>query len=155
MRLDIPLMNRSGFEFPFDDHISQAKARLYVTVTEFHPLCNIGRFLRCRIDAFSNQVIPEQRSIRFHSLVHINDVRQHLIININQFQGLPGNPVIDRGHCGHRMSLKEGFFPSHDIPGHVPVIDDHLSGGLNRADRLIGKIISGHDRLDTRQGQRL
>ena len=52
------------------------------------------------------------------------------------------------------MPLIQCFFPGHDIPSHVSVVNHHFPGWLYRPFGVIRKIITGHRCFDTRQCER-
>ena len=81
MRLDIGLVHRRRLELLLDDLVGLGKARVDVAELELDPLRNIGRLRRRRLDAAGDHVFEEQRRIRLHRLVDVDDVRQDLVVD--------------------------------------------------------------------------
>ena len=50
MRLNVALMYRFGVELALDDDVGLRKPGVHIAVTELHPLGDVGRFFRHRLD---------------------------------------------------------------------------------------------------------
>ena len=78
------------------------------------------------------------------------DVRQYLVIDLDQRQRLLGGGGVDRGDGGDRMALIEHLLARHDVARDVPEIDrDPL--GSDILEFVVREILRRHDRLDPRQ----
>ena len=60
-----------------------AKPASTIAELEFEPLGDVGR-LRRRLDAARDHVVEQQRRIRLHRLIDVDDVRQHLVVDLDQ-----------------------------------------------------------------------
>ena len=58
-----------------------------------------------------------------HRLVDVDDVRQHLVLDLDQRRGLLGDLLGGRGDRGDGVALVERFLARHDVAGDVPEID--------------------------------
>ena len=83
VRLDIGLVHRRGFELLFDDLVGCGKAGRHIADRELDPLGDVGGRSRRRLDASGDHVLEQQRRIGLHRLVDIDNVRQHLVIDLD------------------------------------------------------------------------
>ncbi len=151
MRFDIGLMHRFGLELVFDDLVRFRETGLDVADFEGDVTRHIGRLGRGGLDAARNHVVEQQRRVRRHRLVDIDDMRQDLVVDLDQRERLVRDRDAGRRHGGDGVSVIQRLFAGHDIPGDMPEIDLNAS----RADIgeiLIREVGGGHHRLDARQG---
>ena len=125
MRLDISLVHGRCLELLLDDDISLGKALLQVADLKFKSFRDIRRLRRRRFDAAGDHVFEQERRIRLHRLVDIDDVRQDLVIDLEQCGGLFGNRFADRCDGGDRVALIERLFAGDDVARDVPEILRH------------------------------
>ena len=86
VRLDIGLMHCRGLELLLDHHVGLREAGLEIAGLEFEPLRDVRGLRRRRLDAARDHVLEQQRRIGRHRLVHVDDVRQHLVVDLDQRQ---------------------------------------------------------------------
>ena len=79
LRLDIALMHRFGLEVALDDQIRLGEAFFDVASFDRHDVGNICR----TVDAVGCDPIVQNRCIRGHGLVDIDDMRQHVIVDFD------------------------------------------------------------------------
>ncbi len=91
MRLDISLMDRLGRITPLDDDIGVAEPGVDVALVEGDHLGNVGRMRRLGLDALGEEVVMQQRRIWFHRLFDVDDVGQHVVVDLDQVAGLLGD----------------------------------------------------------------
>jgi hypothetical protein len=89
----------------------------------------------------------QDRRARLHRRVDIRDVRQDLVIHLDELQGFARCPRIDRGNSGDGMTLIQRLLARHDIVEHV--IERGVAAGV------VGKVIARDDRLHAAQLLRL
>ena len=154
VRLDIALVHRRGLELLLDHDIGLGKPGIEVADLEFEPLRDVGGLGRRRLDPARHHVFEQQRRVGLHRLVDIDDVRQHLVIDLDQRQGLVRRGGIGCGDRGDRVPLIECLLARHHVARHMPEIDrDPL--GADILEFLLGKIVRGHHRPDPGQRRRL
>ncbi len=152
VRLDVGLMDRRGLEFLLDHHVRGLEPRLHIAHRELKPLGNVRGFRRSRFDASGNHVLEQQRSVVGHGVVDVDDMRQHLIIDLDERRGMVGDAAADGGDGGDGVALVQRLLASQDVAGDVPEIHrDTL--GADVVELLRRQIGGGHDGLDA--GQRL
>ncbi len=83
LRLDIGLMHWCSLERHFDDLVGRCEAGFQVAEREYVALRDVRRRRR-RLDAPGDHVREQQRRIRLHRLIDVDDVRQHLVVDCNQ-----------------------------------------------------------------------
>ena len=150
VRLDIALVHRRGLEGHLDDLVGRREARLDVAHLVFDALRDVRRLLRRRIDAAGDHVVEQERRIGLHRLVDVDDVRQHLVVDLDQLQRLLGDGGAGGRHGGDRMALVEHFLARHDVARHVPEIHrDALRADI--VELLLREVRGGHHRLDALQ----
>ncbi len=141
LRLDIGLMHRRGLERHLDDFVGRREPGLDVTEIELVALGDI-RGLGRRFDAARDHVFEQQRRVRLHRLVDVDDVRQHLVVDRDQRERLVGDGLAGGRDGGDRMALIEHLLARHDVARHVPevlrdplradVVELHLGEVLGR-----------------------
>ena len=144
MGLDIALVGRLALELALDDDIGLGEAFCHVAMAELMALGDVGRLLRRRFDALGEQVGMKHGRARLHRLLDVGDVRQDLIVDLDQLQGLAGGGRVDRRHGRHRMPIVKGLVARHDVARHVAqVAFDFL------------EVVAGDDGLHAGKGERL
>ena len=154
MRLDIGLVHRGGLELLLDDDISFGKAGIDIADLKLDPLGDVGGPGRRRLDAAGDLVLEEQWRVRIHRLVHIDDVRQHFVIDVDQRSGFLGDTLVNRGDGGDGVALIERLLACHDVARDVPeILRDPLRTLI--LEFVVREIGGGHHCLDARQRLRL
>ena len=120
MRLDIPLVNRLGGERMFDHNVSLAPAAVHVTFGELDTCGDVGQGVLGAVNILGAQVFMQDWRTFSHRLVNIDDMRQDLVVDLDQGQSLPGNGFGGGGNRRNRMTIIQGFFSGHDVAGHIP-----------------------------------
>jgi hypothetical protein len=82
LRLDIGLMHGRSLERHLDDLVGFRETSCKIAQLVFDPLRNIGG-LRRRLDPAGDQVGKQQRRIRLHRLIDVDDMRPHLVIDLD------------------------------------------------------------------------
>ena len=80
LRFDVTLVHRCGLEGALDDDVSGGKAGFDVAGLHRQDVGDV----RGALDAFRADPVVQDRCTRLHRLVHIDDVRQHLVIDLDQ-----------------------------------------------------------------------
>ena len=115
-----------------DDNVSFREA--FFTVSPFDD----GRVSDIAVGA-------DLRGVGGHRLLGFEDMRQHLIIHFNEVQCLLGRAFVDRRHGGHFVA-DETRRVIHDASAVIEPKTKPLP---------LGRILVGHDRLNTGKGFRL
>ena len=153
LRLDVALMHRRGLEVQFHDLISRGKACVDIAHLVLDALGDVRGLGRCGRDAARDHILEQQRRIGLHRLIDVDDVRQHFVIDFDQFQRLGGDGRRGRGDGGDSVSLIEDFLARHDVARHVPEIQGDALGA-DVIEFLLRKIRRSDHRLDAGQPQR-
>jgi hypothetical protein len=101
MRLDIRLMHRLGGIAALNDHLGFLEAGLDVALVEVYALGDIRRLGRLRLDIRREQIIVQDRRIVCHRRLDVDDIGQHLVLHVDQFERL----VADRLRPGDRGTV--------------------------------------------------
>jgi hypothetical protein len=67
------------------------------------------------VEALGEQLVVDDRRVRLHCLVHVGDVGQDLVLDLDQFQGLAGNRLRHGCHGGDGVAVIERLAAGHDI----------------------------------------
>ncbi len=154
MRLDIGLMHRLGRIAPLDDDVGQAEAGFRVAFCKGHPFGDVRGLFRLGLDALGEEIVMQQLCIRRHRRLDIDDVRQHLVLDLNQLDRFGCDGRREGGHRGHRVAFVKRFVPGHDIARQVAKVHRPFADkGLFRGD--LRKVGCGHHLLDPGQRQGL
>ena len=89
-----------------------------------------------------------------HGLDHVDDVREHLVLHVDQLERAPGDRDAGGGDGGHRVALVERLLAGHHVPHHVLVVHHHLAG-RDELRRLVAEVVPGDDGLHAGQRFRL
>ena len=71
------------------------------------------------LDAFGADVRMQDRRVGLHRLDRIDDVREHLVIDLDQLQRLLGDRLAGGGDGRDRMAVVERLLARHRVAGHV------------------------------------
>ena len=92
-------------------------------MSELGHLADVGRLVRIGVAGGTYPGL-HNGCVVLHRFIHIGDVGQHLVFDLDQFESLLGGFRIDRSHCSNRMSVVQRPAASHavfeDIE-HVPL----------------------------------
>ena len=110
-------------------------------------LGDVGRLAGLGLDALGEDVVVQHGRRGLHRLVDIGHMRQHLVVDLDELQRLPGRAGIDRGDRGHRMAVIERLLARH------AVVEDVVHGGIAIGE--IGQVGRGDHRLHAGQLLRL
>ncbi len=154
MRLDVGLMHRLCRVAPLDDHLGFAEPRLHVTVGETNHLGDVRRLGRFGIDPRGEDVVVQYRRIVRHRRLDIHDMRQYLVLNLDQVERLFGDRRRDRRDRGDRVSFVERLSLGHAVARQVPQIMRHRPDGA-LAWRDVREVGACRHRLDAGQRHRL
>ena len=150
MRLDVCLMHGGGLEFVFDHDVGFLKAGVHVAHGEFQDFGDVGRLGRRRFHTAGDHVLEQQRGVGGHRFIDVDDVRQHLVFDLDQGDRLFGDGVADRGDGGDGMAFVIDLLARHDVARDVPEVhrDAFRPDVVEFLRRQVG---GGHDRLHTGQ----
>ena len=152
MRFDVRLMHGRGLELLLDHHIGLGKAGIEVAGHEFEPLRDVGWPGRRGLDPAREHVGEQQRRIGRHRFVHVDDVRQHFVIDLDQRQRLFGDAGADGSHRGDSVAFIQRLLARQDVACDVPEVHrDPLRADV--VELLVREILRGDHRLHA--GQRL
>ena len=150
MGLDIALVDGRGPEALLDDVVGRGEACLEVADGEFEPLRDVGGLVGRGLDAAGNHVVEQERRVRLHRLIDIDHMRQHLVIDFDERNGLLGDGGARRGDGGHGMALIERLLARHDVAGDVPeILRDPLRADIGEL--VVREVGGGDHRPDARQ----
>ena len=93
VRLDVALVHGLGGELALDDDVGLLEAGRDVAQHELDALGDVGGRLGRRLDAGRDHVLVQQRRAGLHRLDHVDDVRQHLVVDLDQLQRLLGDAL--------------------------------------------------------------
>ena len=147
LRLDIALMHRLGVERPLDDDVGFRKSLFRIADRQVVTFDDVRRlFCVWPLQALGTQVIVQDRRAGLHRLDRVDDVRQHLVFDLDQFQRFLGDRLAGRGDGRDRMAFPINLLACHHDAGHV--------AGAS-ALRDLGKIVARDDGLHAGQFRRL
>ena len=154
MRLDIGLVHRLGGVAALDDHLGLLEAGVDVALLEVDALGDVRRLGRLRLDTGSEQVVVQHRRIVRHRRLDIDDVRQHLVLHVDQLERLVGDRLRRRGHRGDRVALVQRLAARHAVARQVAEI--HRTFADERLFRRdVREVGGGDDGLHAGELQRL
>ena len=122
VRLDVGLVHGGGLEFLLDDDVGRGESGVDVTDLELEPLGDVRGLRGRRLDAAGDHVVEQQRRVGLHRFVDVDDVRQHLVIDLDQRERLLGDALADRGDGGDGVAFVQRFLARHDVAGDVPEV---------------------------------
>ena len=150
VRLDIGLVHRGGLELLLDHHVGLGEAGVEVADLELETLRDVGRLRRRRLDAAGDHVVEQQRRVVRHRLVHVDDVRQHFVVHLDQRRRLIGDRGAGGRDRGHRVALVQRLLARHDVARDVPEVHrDAL--GADVVEFLVRQVLRGDHRLHAGQ----
>ncbi len=109
VRLDVALVSGLGAEGPFDHDVGFAEALLDVPMAELAGRGDIRGF------AIPAEALMKDRRTLLHCLFDIRDVRQHLVVDIDQLQRLLRYRRRGRRHCGDGVAVVERLIARHAV----------------------------------------
>ena len=150
--LDVRLVDRRGPVVLLHDLVGLGEARVEIADLEADPFRDVRRALGGGVHPARDHVIEQQRGVLGHRLLHVDDVRQHLVVHVDESQRPVRDGDADRGHRGHRMALVERLLARHDVAGDVPEVDRQPLGA-RVCEGMVGQVRAGDHRLHPRQGR--
>ena len=102
VRLDIALVHGLGGVVLLDHHVGLVEARLGVALLELDALGDVRRLGGRRIGTLGQEVVVQDRRVGLHRLGDVDDVRQHLVVDLDQRQRLLGDRLRHRRDRGNR-----------------------------------------------------
>ena len=154
VRLDIGLVHRLARIAALDRDLGLLPALREIALHEGDPFRDVRRGRRFRIDALRVEIVVQDRRVRLHRVLDIDDVRQHLVLNLDQVDRFVGDPGFGGGHRRDSVAFIKRLVARHAVARQVAEVHRPLAdkGFLGRDLR---KIRCRDDGLDPRQGQRL
>ena len=133
-------MHRLRIEFTFDDKVRRGETFFDIAHLADHAFGDVGRRIVRFVQAFGPDMIVQDRGARLHCINRVDDVRQDLVIHLDQLQRAFGDGVACRCDRSDGMTVKQRFFTGHRRSGHIA-----RSGPR----RKIGKVVARDHRLHT------
>ncbi len=150
LRLDIGLVHRRRLERHLDHFVGRGEVGIGIADLVLGALGDVGGLRRRRLDAAGDQVVEEERRIRAHRRLNVDDVRQHLVVDLDERQRLLGDGPTGGRDGRDRVALVEHLLAGHDVAGHVPEVLRHpLRPDIGEF--LLREVDGGHHRLDAGQ----
>ena len=154
MRLDIGLMHRCVRIAPLDHDVGLAEPGVEVALGKADHLGDVGGMRRLGLDTLGEEVVVQDRRVGLHRFFDVDDVRQHVVADLDQLAGVLGDCRRRRGDRGHRVSVIEHLVARHAVARkiaevHRPFADKGLLGRDRR------EILPCDHGLDARQCPRL
>ena len=150
MRFDVALVHRLGGVVALYHDLGQLEAGVGVALHIVNALGDVRRLGRHRLHALGDQMVVQQRCTVLHRLGDVDDVRQHLVLDLDQRQGRIGNGVGGGRDRGDGMALIERLLAGHDVARDVAQVDLHLAGGDDQVG-LLGEVLRRHHGFYARQ----
>ena len=154
MRLDIALMDRRGLVAALDDDVGLAKGGVHVSELEDHALGDVGGRRRLRVDARGEHVVMQDGRAFDHRVLDLDDMRQHLVIDLDGCKRGIGRSGAGRGDRCNGVAVIQRLVARQRVAGHVAEVrrafadERFLACDLRHVD-------GGHHRLDARDRFRL
>ena len=139
MRLDVPLMDSLREELTLHDHIGLPEALLNIAELVLDVGGDIAANpgvvppVEAREPEEGRHVLVDDGRVVRHGLGQRQDRREHLVVHVNQGQGVLGYMGTACGDRRYRMPLVQGRPVRHDVLGHQP----HVSAGEHQVEILI------------------
>ena len=111
---------------------------------------DVGRLGRRRRHALGDLVLVQQRRVGLHRLLDVDDVGQHLVVDLDQLQRLLGDRLRRGGDGGDGVAVVQHLLARHHAARDVAEVDHQLAGGGDQ-DGHVGEIVAGDDGLDAGQ----
>src|SRR5271169_6346780 len=152
--LDVSLMHRRVGIAPLDRDIGLAEPGVDVALGEPDLLRDVGGMGRFRVETLGEEIVVQQRRVGLHRLFDVDDVRQHVVVDLDQVAGLLGDRRRSSGDGSHRVAVVENLVARHAVARQITKVHRPLADeGFLRRDRR--EVFPGHHRLDARQRSRL
>ncbi|OWK21852.1 hypothetical protein AJ88_12415 [Mesorhizobium amorphae CCBAU 01583] len=86
-----------------------------IAVAVLRALGDVGRLDRLLLEALGEDGIVDQGGVVVHRLIDIGDMRQHLVVDLDQLQRLPRRAGVDGRHRCHSVAVIERLAARHAI----------------------------------------
>ncbi len=154
MRLDIGLVHRRVRIAPLDDDVGVAEPGVDVALGEADHLGDVRSVRRLGIDTLGKEIVVQDRRIGLHRLFDVDDMRQHVVFDLDQLAGLLGDRRRGRRHRRDGVTVIKHLVARQAVARQVAKVHRPLADkGLLRRDRR--EILRGYHRLDAGQCPRL
>ena len=150
MVLDVALMHGRRVEGALKNNFGLLEPRVHIAPAQLVALGNVRRLGGGGLDALGEDGLMQDGRTGLHGLDHADDVRQHLVLDLDELERLARDRRLGRRNRGHRMAVIEHLFTRHDVARHVAVVDHQLAR-WHGFRRHVLEIIPGHHGLDARQ----
>ena len=148
MGLDVALVNGGQMVLMLDDDRRGLETGLQVAELVAELPCYIGvAYLLSQVVA--DQVIVEDGSGRGHSLVHVENGLEHLVVHPDELGRFERGVQVQRGHGSHRMTPEEDSVPGHSLLDRILDVP-HLLPGVDGTALRIGHVGASDDCQDAR-----
>ena len=153
VRLEVALVNRRGDITPLDHHIGLGEASRRIAATQLDLLGDVRGRRRARHLPLGEEIVVQQRRIGRHRRLHVDDVRQHLVLDADQRERLAQDIGRGRRHRRHRVTDIQDLVTRHAVFRERAQRGRALAG-FHFLVAGLGEIGSGHHRLDAGQRAR-
>ena len=150
VRLDVTLMHCLGTVVALDDDLGLGKARSRVTFLELDALGDVRRRGGRRIGALGHHAFVQDRRTGLHRVGDVDDVRQHLVVDLDQSQRLLGDGLRNCRDGSHGVAFVERLLARHDVARDVLQVHLHLAGRHDQVG-LLGEVLRRDDGLHAGQ----
>ena len=113
LRLNIALMHCSRLIISLNNQIGFGKTCFNIAGFNRHNIRNIGR----PFNTIGFQPVMQNRRVWRHRFVNVDNVRQHVVFDLNQFQRGISDGLRDGGYGRHGMPCVKDFFSCHTASG--------------------------------------
>ena len=150
LRLDVALVRRLGAELALDDDVGLGETGVDVAELGGQHGREVRRLGRRRRDALGDLVLVQQRRVGGHRLLDVDDVRQHLVLDLDQLQRALGDQLRGGGDGSDGVAVVQHLLARHHAARHVAEVDHEFARGGNQHGH-VGEVIAGDHGLDAGQ----
>ncbi len=153
VRLDVALMHGLGLEVALDDDVGSGEAGIAVAELVLERAGDVGGGSRSRLGADVAHVLVQDGRTRLQGLVHVDDPGQHLVVDLDQLEGVGRDFVRYRRHRRDRVTHIERLLARHDVAAVEAQVLDAEGGRLVPWE--LDEVLADHDGLHAGQRQGL
>ena len=153
VRLDVALMHRLGAELALDDYVGVLEALLDVAHLEKEMVGDVGAVFGVAVIAQAagphggvgdgGETLVEDGGIGFHRLQHVGHRIQHLVLDLDEFQGLLGDVGAGGGDGSHGVPLVQHLLGGQAVVAQELGIDHGSLGLVADAALRLGQVGGG------------
>ena len=153
VRLDVALMHGLGLEVALDDDVGSGEAGIAVAELVLERAGDVGGGSRSRLGADAAHVLVQDWGTRLQGLVNVDDPGQHLVVDLDQLEGVGRDSVRYRRHRRDRVTHIERLLARHDVAAVEAQVLDAEGGRLVPWE--LDEVLADHDGLHAGERQGL